>query len=226
SALAERERQLRGEVQAAVHHREEQRRLVVVLVVGHDVVGHFLDRVLKRVTVVDQFRIAQRIFQPRRHAIPLPGDVSAPCASWYRGSAISASQPSPPRPLRPASAMGLSGRPATAASDSGTSSGWHTSTTSQPASRCASTRALMPPTPCAAAMPMSSENTTPRKPICVRRMSLIQRGEYPAGSGATCGYSTWASITASAPASIPAAKGTRSSAWITSSGRSSIACSK
>jgi hypothetical protein len=30
---------------------------------------------------------------------------------------------------------------------------------------------------CEAAMPMSSENTTPRKPSSPRRMSWIQRGE-------------------------------------------------
>src|SRR5690606_32440344 len=45
-------------------------------------------------------------------------------------------------------------------------------------------------------------------------------------SGATRGYTTCAIITASAPASMPAANGTRSSPWITSSGRSSIAWSK
>ncbi len=38
-------------------------------------------------------------------------------------------------------------------------------------------RAFTPPAENAAAMPMSSENTTPRKPMSVRRMSWIQRGE-------------------------------------------------
>jgi len=38
-------------------------------------------------------------------------------------------------------------------------------------------RALMPPADSAAAMPMSSEKTTPPKPMSRRRISRIQRGE-------------------------------------------------
>jgi hypothetical protein len=71
----------------------------------------------------------------------------------------------------------LEPRPRIARSDSSTSLGEHTSTASHPASRCTSIRAFTPPTENAAAMPMSSENTTPRKPISSRSTVLIQNGE-------------------------------------------------
>ena len=59
-------------------------------------------------------------------------------------------------------------------SASATTSGLHTRTRSQPASRCAAMRAPIPPALSAAAMLMSSLKTTPRKPYSPRRISSIQ----------------------------------------------------
>src|SRR5690606_29379194 len=55
AALAQREGQLPGERQAAVHHGEKQRRLRVVGIVGEDRVGDLLDGVLDLVAVEQQF---------------------------------------------------------------------------------------------------------------------------------------------------------------------------
>src|SRR5690606_1612072 len=126
----------------------------LALVVAGDGVGDLRDGLVNGGTVDQQVGLLQGLGNGEvGHQTVLPRfSNKRDCVSPWRASASRPSQPSPPRPIRPSTAAVLSGRWATACSDSSTSSGWQTSTTSQPASRCASTRALTPPAVNEAAM--------------------------------------------------------------------------
>src|SRR5690606_17057201 len=182
-------RQLPGKDQATLHDGQEDCRLA-----GQrrtDLLPHARDRRGETGLSVDQLGAWQCIGKSgSAHLLLGSGQNSAwrEIASSRLGLSSRASQvgAAAPRRLSPRAA-GQAGRWAVAVTDCSTIAGLQARINSQPARRCASMRAGIPPMASAAAMPMSSPMTMPLKPISLRRMSPIQMLEKSAAIASIAG---------------------------------------
>src|SRR5262249_50386486 len=153
-----------AEDQPAVHHGEEDRHLAVERI--RDLFAHRGDAAFEFGAIEQQLGRLERVGQCGTSvhvvdSLAVSSAVTRAANAARCGLVANDAQVAPMRPRNISMRSAAHGaEPRIAASEAGTISGLQTRIRSQPASRCASMRASMPPALSAAAMLMSSLKTT------------------------------------------------------------------